>query len=301
MAIGRVNTGGSGSGATLVITGVAGDTCTISKSGKTKTKTFDSSGKATFKGLDTGTWTVTMTNSSGSTATQTVTINADYTLTIAYFSATIAVTYPAGSTCTCVNGSTTLTAVGTTGSYTFTVPNTGTWTVSCTDGEDTASENVSITADGQSASVTLAYELVLYNQGAYDSSTGGWTGSSSTTTLTTQSHSSGSTFLYANNKINVSSYSTLSVRITSITSPYGDTLGAIVMGASTTTSANFAATSPNFAASTSVKKTISSATIFTVDISSLSGEYYIVIQCSGGGLGTSPYSSKVIADYVQLS
>lgn len=293
MAIGRVNTGG-GSGATLVITGVAGDTCTITKDGKTKTKTFGSDGKATFKGLDTGTWTVTMTNSSGSTATQTVTINADYTLTIAYFSATIAVTYPAGSTCTCVNGSTTLTAVGTTGSYTFTVPNTGTWTVSCTDGEDTASENVSITADGQSASVTLAYELVLYNQGAYDSSTGGWTGSSSTTTLTTQSHSSGSTFLYANNKINVSSYSTLSVRITSITSPYGDTLGAIVMGASTTTSANFAA-------STSVKKTISSATIFTVDISSLSGEYYIVIQCSGGGLGNSPYSSKVIADYVQLS
>lgn len=165
MAIGRVNTGGGGSGATLVITGVAGDTCTISKDGKSKSKTFGSDGKATFKGLDTGTWTVTMTNSSGSTATRTVTINADYTLTISYFSATIAVTYPAGSTCTCVNGSTTLTAVGTTGSYTFTVPNSGTWTVSCTDGTDTASESVSITADGQSKSVTLSYTFYLYDTG----------------------------------------------------------------------------------------------------------------------------------------
>lgn len=157
--------GGGGSGATLVVTGVAGDTCIITKDGKSKTKTFNSTGTATFKGLETGTWTVTMTAGTGQSATQTIVINADYTLTISYFSATIAVTYPAGSTCTCTNGSTVLTAPDTGGSYTFTVPSTGTWTVSCTDGTKTASKTVSITTDGQTASVTLIYQLVLYNAG----------------------------------------------------------------------------------------------------------------------------------------
>lgn len=163
MAIGRTNTGGGGTGATLVVTGVAGDTCTISKDGKTKSKTFDADGKATFKGLATGTWTVTMTSSSGQSATQTIVINADYTLTISYFSASIAVTYPAGSTCTATDGSTTLNAPDTTGTWVCVVPNAGTWTVSCTDGTQTASNTVTLTTLGQSASVKLEYSLVVYS------------------------------------------------------------------------------------------------------------------------------------------
>ena len=73
------------------------------------------------------------------------------------FAATITVTYPSGSTCTCSDGTTTLTAADTSGSYTFTVPNAGTWTVTCTDGSNTATESVSITKDGQSNTVSLAY------------------------------------------------------------------------------------------------------------------------------------------------
>lgn len=179
MAIGKVNTGGGGSGGTLVVTGVAGDTITATKDGKTYTRTFNSAGKAVFRGLATGIWALTMTNGS-QTVTRNVTITADYSLTMAYFTATITVTYPANSTCTCSDGTTTLTDTntGTTEkTVTFTVPNTGTWTVSCTNGTENASTTVSITADGQSATAKLAYDLVLYDSGdQYTDITGGWTG-----------------------------------------------------------------------------------------------------------------------------
>ena len=175
MAIGRINTGGGGSGGTLVVTGVAGDIITATKDGKTYSRTFNSAGKAVFRGLATGIWALTMTNGS-QTVTRNVTITADYSLTIAYFSATIAVTWPAGSTCTCENGSTVLTAPDTSGSYTFTVPNTGTWTVSCTNGTENASTTVSITADGQSTTAKLAYDLRLFDNGdECTDTTGGWT------------------------------------------------------------------------------------------------------------------------------
>lgn len=164
MAIGKVNTGGGGAGGTLVVTGVAGDIITATKDGKTYSRTFNSAGKAVFRGLATGIWALTMTNGS-QTVTRNVTITADYSLTMAYFTATIAVTWPAGSTCTCTNGSTVLTAPDTSGSYTFTVTNTGTWTVSCTDGDKTKSASVSITTEGQTESVGLNYELVFFKSG----------------------------------------------------------------------------------------------------------------------------------------
>lgn len=76
------------------------------------------------------------------------------------FKAYIVVTYPAGSTCTVTNGSVQLTAPNTSGSYTFTVPSIGAWSVSCTNGTDSAASTVSITADGQTKSVTLAYTTI---------------------------------------------------------------------------------------------------------------------------------------------
>lgn len=76
------------------------------------------------------------------------------------FKAYISVTYPSGSTCTVTNGSIQLTAPNTSGSYTFTIPSIGAWTVSCTDGTNSAASTVSITADGQSKSATLAYNKI---------------------------------------------------------------------------------------------------------------------------------------------
>ena len=75
----------------------------------------------------------------------------------ATFAATINVTYPAGSTCSATDGTTTLTAPDTGGSWACVVPNTGTWTVTCTDGTSTATMSVSITEDGQSKTTSLTY------------------------------------------------------------------------------------------------------------------------------------------------
>lgn len=73
----------------------------------------------------------------------------------------IAVTYPSGSTCTATNGTTTLTAQGTSGLYVFQIPEPTTtpetWTVSCTDGTKTKSATAEISAQYSSVAVTLVY------------------------------------------------------------------------------------------------------------------------------------------------
>jgi hypothetical protein len=170
--------GGGGVGAVLTVTAPAGVTVSVSKDGKTKTKTANADGLAVFKGLATGTWTLTITDGV-QTSTKPVVITADYDTVIAFFSATVNITYPSGSTCTCSDGSTTLTAPDTSGTWACVVPNTGTWTVSCTNGTESKSETVTITADGQSVAVELAFwngELFV-NGDQFTSITGGWDGS----------------------------------------------------------------------------------------------------------------------------
>ena len=73
----------------------------------------------------------------------------------------IGVTYPSGSTCTATNGTITLNAQGTSGSYVFLIPQPistpETWTVSCTNGSKSKSETVSISTQYQVVLVTLRY------------------------------------------------------------------------------------------------------------------------------------------------
>ena len=112
----------------------------------------------------------------GQTATRTVEITADYTLIIAYFSATIAITYPANSTCVIKNSSGVQVAndtnAGTSAkTWTATVGATGTYTITATatDGSGkTKSTTVSITAEGQVETVALMFELVLFDNGLVD-------------------------------------------------------------------------------------------------------------------------------------
>lgn len=162
--IGRVNTGG-GSGCILTITAVASETVTISKNGKSKSKTADSKGVAVFRGLDTGKWTITIVRG-GVPITRVVAVTADYSVAIPLFAATINITYPAGSTCTCSDGTTTLSAPDTSGTWACIVPNAGTWTVTSTSGTETDSKAVTITTDGQSTSVELSYALFLFKPNA---------------------------------------------------------------------------------------------------------------------------------------
>lgn len=216
--------GGGGSGATLVVSSPANVSVTVSKDDKSYTKNSGSLGSATFKGLATGTWTVTISGN-GQTATKTIEITADYAITIAFFSASINITYPATSTCVVTNSSGQTVASDTnTGSstktWTATVNATGTYTVTATatDGSGkTKSTTVSITADGQTKNVTLSYELVLFDAGSYASETGGWSKSGSTLSLsaTTTSMDGATDTVYTKNKISVSGYSTLHFQITS--------------------------------------------------------------------------------------
>lgn len=163
--IGRVNTGGGGSGCILTITAPANVTVTVSKDGKTKTKNSGTSGVVVFKGLASGTWTLTITDGS-QTSSKPVVVTADYSTVIAFFAATINIAYPAGSTCTCSDGTTTLSAPDTSGTWACIVPNAGTWTVTSTSGAETDSKAVTITTDGQSTSVELSYALFLFKPNA---------------------------------------------------------------------------------------------------------------------------------------
>lgn len=165
MAIGKTNVGGGsgGSGGTLTVTAPVNVTVTVSKDGKTKTKNSGASGVVVFKGLASGTWTLKITDGS-QTSSKPVVVTADYSTVIAFFAATINVTYPSGSTCTATDGTTALTAPDTSGTWACVVPNVGTWTVAATDGNDSTNKSVSITADGQTENVVLSYTLVLYEK-----------------------------------------------------------------------------------------------------------------------------------------
>ena len=80
--------------------------------------------------------------------------------------AVIGVTYPAGSTCTCTNGSKTLTAKGTGGKALFVIPSAGTWTVTAVSGSQSKSAAVEITAEGQVKTVELMFEFFIFKSGS---------------------------------------------------------------------------------------------------------------------------------------
>ena len=90
----------------------------------------------------------------------------------------IQTTYPEGSICTCSNGTRTLKARDTSGYMMFILPAIGTWTVTATDPADptnTDSETVEITKEGQNESVELYYRLYFYKEGDQCVDiTGGW-------------------------------------------------------------------------------------------------------------------------------
>lgn len=200
--------------------------------------------------------------------------------------AVIGATYPSGSTCTCTNGTKTLKAKDTSGQALFVIPSTGTWTVTCTNGTDTASEAVSITADGQTKTVTLLYELVLFdadNGGDNTTVTGGWNSieESGSTITYTQPYSYlylkdvWRSTLYPKNAVDVSKYTKLNV---SVKKTGGGQSKAWVMLTPTKP-----ATDPSTSISVGTGLDIAAYTEQTtvaLDISANSGANYIVLYCN---------------------
>lgn len=294
---------GGQAGATLTVTSSGAGTITVSNTslGKSYSKSVTAGGSAVFKGLATGTWTVKLTDGS-KTSTKTITITSDYSTSIAYFSATISITYPAKSTCVVKNsGGTTVASDTNTGTstktWTATVNAKGTYTVTATatDGSGkTKSATVSITADGQSASVTLTYELVLFNNGvvsgyAWDSSNNNGYGDGKV--------SNGLIYLYGytwddnislqpgwgeigiSSAINLSDYSTLKVRLKKIDSADGTAkiqVGTTALGDNTATKT----------------VTLTAGTTTSLDISSITGSKYISLYAKSN---TGAYGNMIKA------
>lgn len=223
----RGGSGGGGAGATLTVSAPAGVTAKITKDGKTKTKTVGG-GVAVFSGLDGGTWMASISDATHDETTPVpVTVTTDYSVTLSFFTATINVTYPAGSTCTVSKGGITLSAPDTSGAWACTVPEAGTWTVTATDGTDTATETVEITVTGQCEIVELGYSLILFDNGdEHTPITGGWSFYRSNTNQITAAITDGkigisiskneynrSANAYTTNAIDTSGYNTLLVHI----------------------------------------------------------------------------------------
>lgn len=255
-----------GAGGTLTVTAPANVTVTVSKDGKSKIKNSGTSGVVVFKGLASGTWKVTITGD-GKTAQKNVVVTTDYSTVIAFFAATINITYPTGSTCTCSDGATTLSAPDTSGTWACIVPNAGTWTVTSTSGTETDSKAVTITTDGQSTSVELSYALFLFKPNApSDIIAGEWEmpGNSAVTaeaelTVKSVNNYNGYRIISARTKgqIDLTEYSTL--QATCKASGGSDTKLEVYSGSSAVASATIR----------------TSLTTVTVDISALSGLHSI--------------------------
>lgn len=307
--IGRVNTGG-GSGCILTITAVASETVTISKNGKSKSKTADSNGVAVFRGLDTGKWTITIVRG-GVPITRVVAVTADYSVAIPLFAATIDITYPAGSTCTCSDGTTTLSAPDTSGTWACIVPNAGTWTAAATDGVENTSESVSITTDGQIVAIELSYLLWLYKSGnTYNAVTGGWsvskhpsTGGSFDGVLTLNADSmllstevwggsAGYANAFTNNSIDLTGVNTLKFKITGIgNTAYSDKEGNTHKFRFSLAVANERPTkqNPTFAANMNILATGE----YSVDVSAVTTGYVGIWITTGGYIKTTLTISEI--------
>lgn len=273
------SSGGSPNKSTIIVTAPTGSTITCKMGSTTKTAS-EKNGTWTFSGLDIGTWTITATKGS-SIATQDVDITrltVEY-VTITYFSATINVTYPAGSTCTCSDGTTTLTAPNTSGSWSCIVYNAGTWTVSSTDGDKSKSADAVIITDGQSESVILQYVTYLFKDGeTYDSLTGGWNGTVNSEMQALQLYAAAgkTAFAYPKNKVDLTEYDTVSAVVAENVNGFSLYITGTV-GQSPVASATLSA---------------GTATRVDLDVSSVTGSYYVVASLYSEK-GTSAFVTEV--------
>ena len=196
--------------------------------------------------------------------------------------AAISVAYPQGSvlTCTCTETGELLTAEDESGLWLFAIPYVGTWIVSATDGEQTASETVEISKEWQSVSIELDYTLWLFdgdNGGDVTKNTGGWTSSGTSYAkaeatdidiYTIKNSSSGfSINIRTTNKVDLSGIKTLYLKRTRSSGWGGSTCDYGIPALQVWDGSNAVA-------SVYLGKDTASTTI-SLDVSSVTGEYYI--------------------------
>ena len=214
--------------------------------------------------------------------------------------AVIGVTYPSGATCTCTNGSKTLTAKDTSGKAMFIIPKAGTWTVKAVSGNQSVSKAISITTEGQVEAITLIFETVLFDGADNTAVTGGWKKVQAvsgygevkiTNTIDIYGStayggaSAGYQILYiTKRKIDLSKVNILIAR-TTLTKKHGALFVTSSQGINgwwddTLTSADC----PAYALVTTSDLTEN----VTVDLSNVTGSYYVGLLCDGAGQIVTP-------------
>lgn len=204
--------------------------------------------------------------------------------------AVIAVTYPSGSICTCGGK----VAKDTSGYALFNVK-PGTYTVECHTSDNSKSKSTSVTIaesdKGKCKNVTLSYATYYYNKGDKCTAvTGGWakTGTGGSLTFNTASMTlvansyQNPTDASTTNKVSLANIKTLYFSVKSATT-YG-TQGYPRIGVATTNNPKSSDSSQ-----WSASKTLSASSAFTtvsIDVSSLTGSYYIVVGGFSGDSGS---------------
>ena len=198
---------------------------------------------------------------------------------VALFAATINVTYPAGSTCTATDGVTTLTAPDTSGTWACVVPNAGTWTVR---GPDTWwTDTVVISKSGQVAEINIS-KFYHYNNGVFCDqfghsemkvpSSSGISYLSDRVRMTTKVDYANEIYVVID-KVPLDRFSKLTLTGTvSCNKGSGTVIGTIFVSKVANCSYKNAV-----AISTYNKTYVAEGTVYTItiDVSDLSGEYYI--------------------------
>lgn len=201
--------------------------------------------------------------------------------------AVIAVTYPEGSDCTCTKGEKVLKAKDTSGRALFSV-SIGTWVVSCTDGTDTASKEVSITAEGQGVSVDLSYYVYFYKAGdECESITGGWKNQLGSLKKSADHMHLSAAAIYSQaiattaNPLDMSGIKTLCFDVQYSALYGGNTVMGLVTGFQGASSGGDIG---SYSVCEAAANTADRA-IYTIDVSKLSGKYYPYIRSRWGDLG----------------
>ena len=204
--------------------------------------------------------------------------------------AVIGATYPAGSTCTCTNGTRTVTLKDTSGTGLFKIPYAGTWTVTATNGTQTKSFAVSITAEGQVEKVTLSYTLYIVQAGviqasglsSYICTTGRLlklTQNEGSITLKNNTSYSGIGYRMTDVAIDITPYKTL---YCTGSQTYNSSYSSLGFGLSTAIGDD--ATDAAWVGGTLFDKTNKTATTKSYDVSAVTGAYYVGFCKPKGGM-----------------
>lgn len=150
----------------LIVSVPAGSMVTATLGPQIKTAQ-EKNGEAWLRNLDVGEWNLKLTKGEQiATAKYNIPEFGVYRTSMAFFAATIKITYPGGSTCTCSKDDRTYTAPDTSGSWDCVVDSAGDWTVTITaDGEEPVSEIVNIAEYGQEVVVSISYEIWIIRNG----------------------------------------------------------------------------------------------------------------------------------------